>query len=132
MTSGRPGVRRVEPLARVDAELGPVRWCGTCAEWWPDDDEFWTTVPAGTVSVAAGRPYVRQLDVRRCRAHVQPAIRVPWDQRRDTWRERRDHQCRSKACIVIVPTDRDICYGCLGETVGPLTVERLHAYGMAA
>ena len=23
-----------------DPELGPVRWCSGCADWWPLDDEF--------------------------------------------------------------------------------------------
>lgn len=129
MSSGRPGIRRVEPLTRVDVELGPVRWCGTCAEWWPDDEEFWTVVPAGTVSVAAGRPYVRKLDVKRCRAHtgIQKLPRV-----REAMRRPKAHQCRSQACIVIVPEGRDVCYGCQGLTVGPLTVERLVVYGMAS
>lgn len=24
-----------------DPELGAVRYCPRCAEWWPDDGEFW-------------------------------------------------------------------------------------------
>lgn len=24
-----------------DPELGTVRWCDRCNEWWPKDDEFW-------------------------------------------------------------------------------------------
>lgn len=29
-----------QPLA-VDPELGPMRLCRTCDEWYPDDSEFW-------------------------------------------------------------------------------------------
>jgi hypothetical protein len=30
-----------EPLPRaVDPELGPVKLCRMCGEWWPDDAEF--------------------------------------------------------------------------------------------
>lgn len=25
---------------QVDPELGTVRWCPRCSEWWPDDVEF--------------------------------------------------------------------------------------------
>lgn len=27
-------------MTRDDPELGPVRRCNTCGEWWPDDIEF--------------------------------------------------------------------------------------------
>lgn len=23
-----------------DPDLGPVRWCAGCSEWWPDDSDF--------------------------------------------------------------------------------------------
>lgn len=26
----------------VDAELGPVRFCSGCDEYWPEDGEFWS------------------------------------------------------------------------------------------
>jgi hypothetical protein len=129
MNTGRPGVRRIEPLTRIDVELGPVRWCRQCAEWWPDDDVFWTVVPAGTVSVAAGRAYVRKLDIKRCRAHVEERIRVPWDVRRDAWRTPRAHHCRNGNCIVIVPEGREHCHGCDGRLAGPLMVDRLASLG---
>ena len=32
--------RRPVPTA-LDPELGPVRWCAACQDWWPMDEEFW-------------------------------------------------------------------------------------------
>jgi hypothetical protein len=28
-------------MTRDDPELGSVRLCDKCGEWWPDDNEFW-------------------------------------------------------------------------------------------
>jgi hypothetical protein len=36
----------MEQVSEVDPELGPVRWCSGCGEWWPDDDDFWDGRPA--------------------------------------------------------------------------------------
>jgi hypothetical protein len=34
--------RTVRPAREaVDVELGPVRYCAQCQEWWPLDQEFW-------------------------------------------------------------------------------------------
>ena len=56
-----------------DPELGSVRWCKTCQEWWPDDEEFWQyyRLPAGGITkTIRGRVYRRKNDshVIRCRA----------------------------------------------------------------
>ncbi len=31
------------PMLSIDPELGPMRYCRRCDEWWPDDAEFWVT-----------------------------------------------------------------------------------------
>lgn len=126
----------MKPLQRTrnDAELGPVRWCTTCAEWWPDDEEFWNIVPAGTVARNRFGEYVRKTDVKRCRAHKgnEGRVRPTFHRRRSRYHIPNAHQCRSTSgCIVIVPPARDLCYGCRGLTDGPLTVDRLAALGMA-
>lgn len=55
---------RPSPLVAVDDELGPIRYCRRCDEWWPEDGEFWVIQVrrAGTVSVSRGRPYRRLHD----------------------------------------------------------------------
>jgi hypothetical protein len=117
---------------RDDAELGPIRWCGRCAEWWPVDQEFWIVIPAGTTAKAAGYVYVRKTPVYRCRACQYAATRVSWETRRDIKRTPNPHACRSRNCIVIVPPGRERCHGCERRLAGPLTVERLAEYGMTS
>jgi hypothetical protein len=63
-----------------DPELGRVRWCNRCQEWWPDDEEFWRyyRLPAGRVTkVIRGRAYLRKSDSQtaRCRACYPGIIR---------------------------------------------------------
>jgi len=29
------------PLVRLDDELGLLRYCHGCQEWWPSDEDFW-------------------------------------------------------------------------------------------
>ena len=31
----------IRPIRHRDPALGLVRWCAACAEWWPEDREFW-------------------------------------------------------------------------------------------
>lgn len=31
------------PVTRDDEELGTVRWCDRCRDWWPDDAEFFAS-----------------------------------------------------------------------------------------
>lgn len=47
-------------LVALDDELGPVRYCRRCDEWWPQDAEFWVIQvrPAGERNSAHGRPYI--------------------------------------------------------------------------
>lgn len=74
-------------MTRRDAVLGTVRWCAGCREWWPDDAEFFIVKAyrAGTVAVAAGRPYVRGSSgvTRQCKACHAERVRR-WKQRRRT------------------------------------------------
>lgn len=118
---------------RQDDELGPVRWCGNCAEWWPDDKEFWYVRRwhAGTQTVALGRPYTRRTsgETHICRACHNEHTARNYAERRAGRAIPRPHVCRSRDCIVILPPGRDKCYGCLRRTVGPLTVARLWELG---
>jgi len=52
-------MRRFRSLYATDEELGPVRYCRRCDEWWPMDAAFWVIVrrPAGTWNTAHGRRY---------------------------------------------------------------------------
>lgn len=53
----------------IDPELGPMRYCRTCLEDWPDDAEFWAyyVIPAGE---RTGTGYLRKspVSITRCRA----------------------------------------------------------------
>lgn len=62
----------------MDDDLGPVRYCRRCDEWWPQDAEFWVIQrrPAGLVNTSRGRRYVLRSDVtsytcRACRREQQ-------------------------------------------------------------
>lgn len=33
--------RESPPIVRIDEELGLVRYCLGCEEWWPSDEDFW-------------------------------------------------------------------------------------------
>lgn len=35
---------------RIDPELGRVRYCSRCREWWPRDEEFWYFDQRGILS----------------------------------------------------------------------------------
>jgi hypothetical protein len=59
-------------LVGIDPDIGPIRYCRGCAEWWPDDDDFWYLIThhAGERLTMRGRTYIRKTPttVRRCRA----------------------------------------------------------------
>lgn len=74
LPQGRPSIVDTDP------DLGPVRYCARCDEWWPQDAEFWIIQvrPAGTRNSAHGRPYVMHSDAtgytcRACRREQQAA-----------------------------------------------------------
>ena len=124
------------PKVRIDDELGPVRWCGRCAEWWPDDEDFWlfSAYQAGDVAKAGGRLYVRKTSglAATCRScHADLRVRGHIERKRRAGVVR--HQCRrppnTRPCPVLVPVGRSMCYGCSGETAGPMTSERLGILG---
>lgn len=81
----------VAPKTREDDELGPVRWCGRCAEWWPDDGEFWhlVTYRAGTVARTRGRAYTRRTSgvSQFCKACARESNRLAYERRRDARRK---------------------------------------------
>ncbi len=56
----------------VDPELGPVRYCARCNEWWPQDAEFFAIQvrPVGMTFTSRGRTYHRRTAVTtyHCRA----------------------------------------------------------------
>jgi hypothetical protein len=114
----------VSSLTRVDAALGPVRWCSRCAEWWPDDSAFWTRNPykAGDIKVASGRTYIRRtsgvsVQCKACRGRREQLLGA----RAARPLRSSGHQCRSVAyCPVVVPNDRDVCRFHAGRTAGPL------------
>jgi hypothetical protein len=67
-------------LVAIDDELGPVRFCRRCDDWWPMDREFWVIQvrPAGTPNTSRGHRYVLRHDVigyacRACRREQQAA-----------------------------------------------------------
>ena len=69
---------RMKALLAVEDDLGPVRLCRRCDEWWPLDREFWVIQrrPAGMVNTSRGRVYRLRSDVtgyvcRACRRERQ-------------------------------------------------------------
>jgi hypothetical protein len=67
-------------IVDIDPDLGPVRFCARCGEWWPQDAEFWIIQvrPAGIRNTSRGRSYVLLHDVtgytcRACRREQQTA-----------------------------------------------------------
>ncbi len=67
-------------LVADDPDLGPVRYCARCDEWWPQDAEFWVIQirPAGMRNTSRGRAYRLLSDVtgyacRACRRERQAA-----------------------------------------------------------
>jgi hypothetical protein len=63
-----------------DPDLGPVRYCARCDEWWPQDDEFWIIQvrPSGMRNTSRGHVYALRSDVtsytcRACRREQQTA-----------------------------------------------------------
>ena len=72
-------VRRAS-IVDIDPDLGSVRYCSRCGEWWPQDAEFWIIQvrPAGICNTSRGRAYVLRSDVtgytcRACRREQQTA-----------------------------------------------------------
>ena len=124
-------------LRRGDPELGPVRFCRRCNEWWPEDHEFWVIEPrAGATEMTRGRPYVRRHDVWRCRACMSyPRHPRSVDTRRQR-RELRKAVVGSRrpgwcaVCLAVKTTTR-ICHGCAGRIVGTLTPAKLAEWGLA-
>lgn len=96
---------------RDDPELGPVRYCARCADWLPDDAEFWyVSVRAGTPYLSEGRSYTRLHDGMACRAC---ATERPYET-----------PVPCPICLS-VRTTRFACHGCAGRIVGPMTADRL-------
>lgn len=67
-------------LVALDDELGPVRYCRRCEEWWPQDAEFWVIQvrPVGMLNTSRGRHYTLKQPVmgyacRACRREQQAA-----------------------------------------------------------
>lgn len=65
-------------MIATDDDLGTVRYCRRCDEWWPQDAEFWVIQVrhAGIVNTSRGRQYVLRSDVtsytcRACRREQQ-------------------------------------------------------------
>lgn len=50
---------------RDDPEIGEVRRCTTCREWWPNDDEFFYAVPAGSHPVKQCRACIAERKAKR-------------------------------------------------------------------
>jgi hypothetical protein len=81
-----------------DEELGPVRYCPGCDEWWPDDEEFWIVSPpheVGEVGRYRDRTYIRRTPSQKilCRAcHYERKRR--WNERNDVDPERRERRLR--------------------------------------
>lgn len=123
---------------RDDPDLGRVRRCPSCREWWPDDAEFFASYPysAGAVVRARGRTYVRGTGgvTKRCRACVTETQRESNRRARLRQAENRMRMtgyCRGAAghtCPVRLPLGRTQCNGCAGRTVGALTPERIREH----
>ena len=131
--------RRPSPV-RIDPELGDVRRCPGCGEWWPDDDDFFYSFSyeAGELAYARGRAYIRTKSgvTRRCKAcHVDSNRRSRTRARLRKANESRRMTlgyCSNNGCPIRVPAGRTQCHGCAGRQTVPLTVSRLQALGMTA
>lgn len=70
ITQGENGIRA------EDEDLGPVRYCTECREWWPDDEEFFEPGVAGCRACTAERVERRRQSLaqaaRRYRQRQQP------------------------------------------------------------
>ena len=71
---------RQSRIVAMDDDLGPVRYCRRCDEWWPMDAEFWVIQvrPVGAPNSAHGRTYIVRtpcttLACRACRRERQSA-----------------------------------------------------------
>ena len=71
---------RPSRLVALDDELGPVRYCRRCDEWWPMDAEFWVIQvrPVGMPNTSRGHRYTLKSPVtgyacRACRREQQSA-----------------------------------------------------------
>lgn len=103
---------------RIDPELGLVRYCTGCADWLPDDAEFWyVSNRAGTSYQRNGRTHRRLHDAMACRAC---ATQRPYES-----------PVPCPICLS-VRTTRFACHGCAGRIVGPMTATRLAEYGLAS
>lgn len=123
--------RRRQPVTR-DPELGPMRWCRKCQEWWPDDWEFWTLgAKAGEHLIIDGRRYHRRHDVKVCRAcrHKTPLARTRLMDRRSAPPRKYSTARPCAICLTVLTTER-MCHGCAGRTIGPLTVDMLQRWGL--
>jgi hypothetical protein len=130
-------VSQPRQLTKRDPELGPMRFCRRCNEWWPDDREFWMVVGrAGLTYTAKGRPYVRHHDTKACRAcHDRPMRPKALANRRRRKEERAVTMAAKRpgwcACCLAVKTTQRLCHGCAGRYGGPLTGAFLVANGLA-
>ena len=68
-------------IVDIDPDLGPVRFCARCSEWWPQDAEFWIIQvrPAGIRNTSRGHVYTLRSAVtgyacRACRREKQTAF----------------------------------------------------------
>jgi hypothetical protein len=112
-------------MIRVDDELGEIRWCERCAEWWPNDSTFWhfSTYHAGDVAGSAGKRYIRRTSgvAASCRACHGEAVRIGHIRRAND-RGVTGHRCRGADCPVWVPVGRSKCYSCSGADRRPMTL----------
>jgi hypothetical protein len=65
-------------IVDIDPEIGPVRYCRHCDEWWPQDAEFWVIQvrPVGMRNTSRGRHYTLKSPItgyacRACRREQQ-------------------------------------------------------------
>lgn len=104
-------------LYDMDPELGILRWCRACREWWPYDSEFWwyPNEPGRRAFCKADHRRQGRLGASRKRASVHAVVRPP-------------HPCAR--CLSVLTHNRE-CHGCAGRYAGPLTGARLASFGLA-
>lgn len=99
-----------------DPELGRLRYCRSCEEWWPYDSEFYWYPEEGRTSIckACHRRHGRRWSAA-ARARLRSIEHAP-------------RACGR--CLTVLTQNRE-CHGCAGRTVGPLTVSMLERAGLA-
>lgn len=106
------------------SDLGEVRYCRSCKEWYPEDTEFWDIVrrQGKTYQGGDGGTYVARSDHLNCKACHRSRSAI------STIRRRNRNLIRRCACGI--RTSKRQCHGCAGRTVGPLTVAMLERAGL--